>query len=39
MTKNMDYKLNGLIYLKCSAETCYERCLKRSRNEETGIKL
>lgn len=30
---------DGIIYIQCSPEKCYERMNKRGRNEETSVKL
>ena len=33
----IDYKIDGLIYLRASTDTCLKRCQKRSRDEEKCI--
>jgi len=37
VVEKIDYKIDGLIYLRATTETCLKRCQKRSRNEEKGI--
>lgn len=38
LTKNIDIKPDGFIYLKSSPDICLKRIINRNRNEENGIK-
>jgi deoxyadenosine/deoxycytidine kinase len=37
VVNKIDYKIDGLIYLRASTQTCLKRCQKRSRDEEKCI--
>ncbi|AUD40254.1 deoxycytidine kinase [Flamingopox virus FGPVKD09] len=39
MTEFMDIKIDGIIYLKTSPDTCYKRMLNRARPEENNVKI
>jgi deoxyadenosine/deoxycytidine kinase len=39
ITRKVDYNIDALVYLRCSAETCFERCKNRNRKEESTIPI
>jgi len=39
ITRKVNYTIDALVYLRCSPETCFERCKSRNRKEEAAIPL
>jgi len=39
MVEKTDYRIDGLIYLRSTPNTCLQRCQKRSRDEEKCIDI
>ena len=35
----LDYKINAIIYLKASVDTCHKRCVKRAREGESAVDI